>query len=216
MKKIILAFFLVGSLFANAQVKYGVKAGYVNSQLIERYKDDTESNLYGGKHSFYGGFLVEYRFQPTAAVQAELLYNNIGFHDKSEWTSQNGGTVKNDYKLNLSQISLPLSIKYYANNAFNVSAGMSLGYLVSGKYIVKRDDKTNEQDIFNKDDWYGKPSRFSISPFVGMEYNTPKGIFFDARYNIGLSDLKFWDSDDKGDDKEKINFFQIGVGYKFK
>lgn len=217
MKKTILTLFLVGSLFANAQVKYGVKAGYVNSQLIDRYKDDPGSEFYGSKHSLYGGFLLEYRFQPAVAFQAELLYVGLGYNENADvsYSSLDGSqaSYKRIDKLNVGQISLPLSIKYYANNAFNVSAGMNLGYNISGKNIYGKEDATKDYDIFDEEDWGSKTARFYAGPFVGMEYNTPKGIFFDARYNIGLTGLKFGNSEKY---TEKINYFQIGVGYKFK
>ena len=52
----------------------------------------------------------------------------------------------------------------------------------------------------------------NLAPFIGAEYQLPNGMFFDARYNIGVTNLV---KDPEGDESAKNSFFQIGLGYKF-
>ncbi|MFY7813775.1 MAG: PorT family protein, partial [Chryseobacterium taeanense] len=62
-----------------------------------------------------------------------------------------------------------------------------------------------EQDI--KDDI----KKLNIAPFVGVEYMLENGLFFDARYSLGVSNL----SNDGSGGKVTNSFAQIGVGFKF-
>ncbi len=220
MKKTIFILGVLMTTMASAQIKYGIKGGLIGSNLTE--KDDSESARFvnGTKYSFYGGGLVEYKFKPNWAFQAELLYANVGYKYEDEYTyNDNNGvqtTQNNKYSLNVHQVVLPLSVKYYANTDFNVSAGFNLGYFISGEHKSQfNHGEESKRDIFDEEVWGGKPSHFYAGPFVGAEYNFKNGLFIDGRYNWGVTDFKLWKSDDKGEDKEFVNSFQIGLGYKF-
>jgi opacity protein-like surface antigen len=56
-----------------------------------------------------------------------------------------------------------------------------------------------------------KSAEFGL--FLGADYNVYKGLFVDARYSFGLSNMI---KDPVADEKMRMNFFQIGIGYKFK
>lgn len=220
MKKTIFILGVLMTTMASAQIKYGIKGGLIGSNLTEIEDSENARFINGTKYSFYGGGLVEYKFKPNWAFQAELLYANVGYRyeDDYVYTDNNGVQITENTKnsINAHQIVLPLSMKYYANQDFNVSAGFNLGYFVSGEFKREydgREDRT--QDIFDEEDWGDKPSKFYAGPFVGAEYNFKNGLFIDGRYNWGLTDFKLWKSDDKGEDKEFVNSFQIGLGYKF-
>lgn len=49
--------------------------------------------------------------------------------------------------------------------------------------------------------------------FLGADYKVYKGLFVDARYSFGLTNMI---KNPVDGEKLKMNFFQIGVGYKFK
>lgn len=56
-----------------------------------------------------------------------------------------------------------------------------------------------------------KSTEFGL--FLGADYNLYKGLFVDARYSFGLTNMI---KNPVNDEKLKMNFFQIGLGYKFK
>lgn len=159
-----------------------------------------------------------------------MLYNNVGYNYEDK-TSFNLPEGKTEYKvvdeLDASLLTLPLSLKYYLNIVFDVSAGVNLGYFISAKdtYSVTYTPElppnylshSQTYDVFKEDEWNSKPSRFYAGPFVGAEYNFNNGFFIDGRYNLGVLDMKYYqDPDyDKYKDSEKINYLQIGIGYKF-
>ena len=55
-----------------------------------------------------------------------------------------------------------------------------------------------------------KSSEFGL--FLGTEFTVYKGLFADARYSFGLSNQI---KNPEDGEKSKLNFFQIGLGYKF-
>lgn len=51
----------------------------------------------------------------------------------------------------------------------------------------------------------------NLAPFLGVEYALENGLFFDARYSLGVSNL----SNDNSGGTIKNSFAQVGVGFKF-
>ena len=120
MKKIILTVAAVFALsFANAQdkggssdMKFGVKAGYTNSNLTGDVSG-TEAN--GG---FYIGGLVDFSVSEKFHVQPELLYSIEGAKD-----------------LKLNYLRIPIMAKYYVADAFSLQAGPELAFKAGGDDI---------------------------------------------------------------------------------
>jgi opacity protein-like surface antigen len=172
MKKIILtvaAVFAFG--LANAQdMKFGVKAGYINSNFTGDADTDAKS-------SFYLGGLVDFTVSEKFHVQPELLYSMEG--------------ADND-ETNLNFVRIPVMAKYYVADGINLQAGPQFGF-VAGGGDVKDSLKS-----------------FDYGLGIGAAYEMEKGLFFDARYNLGMANL----SDTDGYDV-KTTSFQIGLGYRF-
>ena len=58
---------------------------------------------------------------------------------------------------------------------------------------------------------YYKDLDFAMA--AGLEYKLDMGLFFNARYNLGLSNL--YDSEIDGDESIHNNVFQLSVGFMF-
>lgn len=93
----------------------------------------------------------------------------------------------------MSFLRIPIMAKYYVAEGFNLQAGPSIGFKMSA------DDGLDEVT---------KSMDFGLG--LGAAYELPIGVFFDARYNLGLSNI----SDVDGFDVKTTNF-QVGVGYRF-
>ncbi len=222
MKKLLLtAAIAVLGISANAQeFKFGPKAGYSLSML----KATGEGHTYNfdAKSTFYVGAMAEYKFNDKFAVQGEVLYSPIG--GKQEETvsySMMGATVtgteKSDWKIGTVQI--PVSAKYYATENLAFAAGLNVGIITSAKIKVTADltgtaegqtvsDSTNETE-----DVKDHMNKLNLAPFVGAEYTLENGLFFDARYNLGVSNLMKKQDGENG--TLKNSFIQVGVGFKF-
>lgn len=124
MKKIILTVAAVFALtFANAQdkkesggdsgMKFGVKAGYANTNFSGDVTTDAASN-------FYVGGLVDFSISEKLHIQPELLYSMEGSDGDEE---------------NLDFIRIPIMFKYYVAEGFNLQAGPELAFVAGGGLI---------------------------------------------------------------------------------
>ena len=175
---------------ANAQVKFGVRAGLNHTdQAVKEYdiKQETVPRI-----SFYVGGLAEYAFNDVVLMDAGLTYSNQGYKTKI------GDGKVIDHTLNL-----PIWFKYDFEG-FRPKAGLYAGYILSQQLKTG-----NEITTVDKDDY----KHFDYGISLGAEYNLPNnGLFFEASYNWGLANL-----DKNGDAKNYTNnrVIQVGIGYKF-
>jgi opacity protein-like surface antigen len=221
MKRILLASAI--ALFAglNAQTKFGVKAGYALSTL-NLGENDVQFNGVGAsmksKSGFYVGALVEHKFNNKFAIQGEVEYANLG--GKAEATLPYGTKVTENITLN--RIIIPVSAKYYITPELGVFAGpymtirtnttakISVSGVPAGTTADPNTIKEGENIVAKEFSSLMKQTDFGL--FLGADYNVYKGLFVDARYSFGLTNMVKTPVDNEN---VKMNFLQIGVGYKF-
>src|SRR5690606_6896103 len=75
-------------------------------------------------------------------------------------------------------INLPLIVKYYATKNISVEVGPQVGFLLSAK------NKTNDANDDIEDQ-----KRFDFGLIGGLGYELNNGVFFQARYNLGLTNI---------------------------
>lgn len=214
MKKILLvaAVAIFGATINAQETKFGVKAGYSLSTI--KYDSDNEEDASTDPmHTFYIGGLVQHKFSDKFGIQGELLYSPLG--GKEEYKDEEDGEffmLKN--KVKLGTILVPVSAKYFINDSFAVSAGASFGIILSAKSQTTFDAGMNipglDLGVDSEIDIKDEINTLNIAPFLGAEYTLENGLFFDARYNMGISDLAKADGGTM-----KNSFFQVGVGFKF-
>jgi hypothetical protein len=204
MKKIILsALALTAFTFtANAQtpdLKLGAKAG-VNF-----------ANLNGGesmdmKTGFHVGVLAEIFINEKFSVQPEILYSAQG-------------AEKSGLKYEYNYINVPIMGKYYVMDGLNVQFGPQIGFLASAK--SKGGFSFEDLDIEGTGDIKDFTQKVDFGLNFGVGYELPMGLFFDARYNLGLTKVNKKINIDEELDLDieqkdiKNGVFQISVGYKF-
>ena len=192
MKKILMtvAFAALAIAGANAQTKFGVRAGLNLADVAVKSEDvKVESKI---RPSFYVGGLAEFAFNDVVLMDAGLTYSNQGAKAK-----------EGDGALRQHALNLPVWFKYdFAG--FRPKAGLYAGYILSQQLKTG-----NEITTVDKDDY----KHFDYGIGLGVEYNLPNnGLFFEASYNWGLANLE-----KNGDSKNYANnrVIQVGVGYKF-
>jgi hypothetical protein len=209
MKKIALLLMIAAAspLFF-AQTHFGVKAGYTNSTLDWKDSPDTYWADYSDFKSnsfFYVGGFAEHFLSKKFALQCELLFTQVGgkttvdlytFLPSNEWVP--AGTI--DGKLKYTQIQVPISAKYYFIDKFALSGGLNFAFNISTKADF---DMLGSGKIENA-------RTLNVNPFLGAEYHITQTIFADARYNFGFAYVN------KDGIDMKSQFFQIGLGYRFK
>ena len=192
MKKVFMtvAFAALAIAGANAQVKFGARAGLNLADVAVKYGDvKQESKI---RPAFYVGGLAEYAFNDVTLLDAGLTYSNQGAKYK-----------EGDRALVQHALNLPVWFKYdFAG--FRPKAGLYAGYILSQQTKADGKTETVESDSYN---------HFDYGIGLGAEYNlSDNGLFFEASYNWGLANLQ-----KNGDSKNYANnrVIQIGVGYKF-
>ncbi|ATA80802.1 porin family protein [Capnocytophaga sputigena] len=215
----------------NAQeFKVGVKAGLLLSDLstsnisiqtTERnvpHLQTTELNttLKAGFH--FGGF-IEYGFNDRLFVEGGIDYAFQGAKVKSfktidlNLTTQQVRYEQGDMEntsIKTQQLNIPLWVKYDIAG-FRPKVGVNLGFLTKTELKGKKQDGSSETLSLDPD------KTFDFGLGVGAEYNLPFGLFFDATFNLGLTDVSTKEKtiEEFPAFKFKNRVIQIGVGYKF-
>lgn len=194
MKNVILVCLLlaVSSIAMSQEIRFAAKGGLNVGSL--KISDGSGSEESGSKVSMYLGGRVEYGLSQNMSIQGELLYQSFG-------GELSYGTETAEFSIN--EISLPIVFKYYVIEKLSFNGGISLAYVLGGKYEYSGDFGNESGDM------EGLSSiNFGIS--LGGEFLLTDNIFIDMRYNLGLSNLS-----SEGDGTVNGNVLQIGGGYRF-
>jgi len=204
MKKIILsaALLMAVGFSASAQedIKFGVKAG-VNFATFGGDIEDADSRT-----GFHAGVVAEFKLSENFSIQPELLYSQMGAKFKDSG-SFGGFSYSYEQTSKFDYLSLPILAKYYVLEGLSIEAGPQVGYLLSAKNEVKGDS----EDVLASGDVKDGSKSVDFGVAGGLAYDLPIGVFFQARYYAGLSNV----NDNDGDLDVKNSALQISVGYKF-
>jgi len=223
MRKLFLLVAMVAStVVMQAQdLHFGVRlGGAITSFSISNEEDGAlEPN---GKFGFHIGGFAEYAINDQFAFAPELNIATAGAtFEKSTRDTNYGYVTTSNIKVDdkLMYINIPILAKYYVNENLSFHFGPQLGFLMSAKYDMEYHSKIvdnnghvvsqgsdSESNKDAKDDV--NSTDFGLS--LGVGYKLENGMFFDARYYLGLSNIA------KDDNTvSKNNAIQIGFGYFF-
>ena len=242
MKKIfiIAAMAVAGITTANAQeFKVGAKAGFLLSNVsiddisfTEAGKTSTSKTNTSFRPGFHFGAFIEYGFNEKIWVEAGVDYAFQGAKLKSvEGTRINvsDGSLITSKKANIKngwfktqQFNIPLWVKYDISG-FRPKVGVNLGFLSKVKGNLEIEGRPAVENTINESLTPDKKFDFGLG--FGAEYNLPMGLFFDATFNLGLTDLsnkRKVELNENGSPARTVDsqtfknrVIQIGVGYKF-
>lgn len=195
MRKLLFAITAIAFTAVSAQAQttsFGLKAGITAANIKE--SGGGVSISLTSKIGFYAGAFAEVGVSDKFAIQPELFYNLLGAKAKSDGESDGG-------KLDLGYISLPVLVKY-KSEGFSAFLGPQISYLLS----AKSSGGGSSEDI--KD----QLKSTEIAGVIGAGYTLTNGFGFDARYQLGLSDIS---KDSGGEGSIKNSAFMVGVHYRF-
>lgn len=101
---------------------------------------------------------------------------------------------------NYHYINIPVMLKLYPMEGFNLQVGPQFGYLASATF--------DGEDI--KDDLNIKETDFGIAFGAGFDLND---VQLGARYNLGLTDIFDGGSNDNFDSQNRV--IQVYIGFAF-
>lgn len=171
MAAVALLAFSGNSLFAQSgEGKIGFKAGL---NLANIHGDDVEDN--NMKIGFHVGGFATIPFG-NLAFQPELLISTRGSKFDAEGDAE--------ASLNLMYLDIPLLLKFYATDNFNIHVGPQVGINLSAKDKFKSDDL----DIDESED-IDEIKTMDLGAAIGVEYDTDMGLVVGARYYYGFTGI---------------------------
>ncbi len=177
---------MIGTATAQ-KVKFGIKGG-LNVYDIHNSNGTNYDPVVG----FHIGGLAHIHLTKRFALQPETFFSANGANYK------NGPT---ETRYNTGYIQVPVLLQYMILDGLRLQAGPQVGFLVSAKSKTG-DLKTDVRNDLNAVD-------FGLA--TGASYLVPNtGFGFDARFNLGLSDIN-----KTGNVKSTNRGFQLGVFYLF-
>ncbi len=160
---------------------------------------------------FTAGVEAEYQVWDIISVSVGAVYSQQGY--RHNYKSSFEGELMTDMseRYNMDYINIPILANVYVADGLAVKAGIQPGFCVSHKYR----EKNNITGRLQKGDIETLDRKFDLAIPVGLSYELPNGVTFDARYNIGL--LKaIREYQESGRYKVGYNsVFQLTIGYKF-
>ncbi len=168
-------------LYARAGFKGGISYTSITGDL-----DNT-----GSRVRVHLGAVVEYPLSRKFYIQGELLYAAQGYTVEVEG---------NEQKVSLNYLSLPIISKFYVTETISLETGPQFSLLNS---------ITND-DVDDADPFFNSFNDLDISWGFGAGYKLESGLFFQLRYNLGISNI----SDNTIAKRNAV--VQLSVGYLFK
>ena len=185
---------------------FGAKAGLNVASLSGDIEGDSKSRL-----SFHLGGVGEFKFSDAFGFQAELLYSATGAKfEESE--SFDGESFSAEATTRLSYVSIPLLGRFHINESFSLEAGPQVSILISAEEEYSETITFDgETESFSETvDISEGINTLDVGFAAGATFTLPQGIFFSARYVLGLTSI-----DSFGDADVKNNVLQLSAGYQF-
>lgn len=207
MKKIILSsLFVLAVSFTYAQkAEFGIKGGLNSSN----FSGDTEGIDFKSRIGFNLGAFAAIKLSEKITLQPEILYSTQGAKAVNVSAIYDDVIYTGNVKFNLSYLNIPVMIKYYVADKFNLEAGPQIGFLTSAKTSTQLDGSSQTVDEDIKDSF--ESVDFGLN--FGAGYDFTKNVSAGIRYNLGLSNI--FKTENGDDSKTQNSVFLLSVGYKF-
>ena len=192
--------------FLNAQdISFGLKAG---PNFADLNFSDSGGEEFETRTAFHVGGVVELSFSDKFSVQPELLFSSVGAKIEE---SEGEASMKVQFIENY--LSVPIMLKFYPIEGLSLQAGPQIGFLLSAKSKWEISGAGSGEDGTEEEDMKDEFESIDFGVGFGVGYKMDMGLFFDARYVLGMINV-VKEIDD--DEYVKNNVIQLSVGYMFK
>lgn len=169
---------------------------------------------------FVGGVYLNIPINDEFSIQPEMFYSAQGDKENTPYAAD--VVLGNNVELfgievlhKLDYLSIPLMFQLKIVDEFYLQAGPQLNFLVGAKQ-----KSSASSMLINSNPAVPNPSEVDIKDQVnsvdfsfnlGIGYKTKSGLNFDARYNLGLSDIE----SNQSSNTNKHRVWQFTLGYDF-
>lgn len=172
---------------STSPVQLGIKGGVNLANLDDKMYDETETRV-----GWHLGALAHIHLSPNFALQPEVMYSTQG-------AKYSGGTASIDY------INVPVLAQYMFKNGFRLQTGPQVGFNISQKSEFNNGTVTSFEDDVRATD---------VSWAFGGGYMAPSGLGVDARYNLGIRNIRKHEQSLPYEAFHRVA--QIGLFYQFR
>lgn len=174
-------------------VKFGLKVGFNRSSINDEAR--VQDSGVTPRPGFHAGGLAHVHLKGNWALQTELMYSKEGAnYEKTGYTG----------KTDLNSVNLPILIQYMVGPGFRIQTGPQFGLFTSANYENTDNEEQRKTDI----------QKWNVSWSAGLGYLTNFGLGFDARFNLGLSNIYL--SGAYPGQTARTRAGQFGLFYQFK
>jgi hypothetical protein len=166
-------------------IVFGMKGGLNISNFI----GDIEDNKF--RTSIHLGLISEIIISDKVSLQPEILYSGQGYSGK---ITPGFSRSKYDY------LNLPILAKIYLSEKISIETGPQIGFLISAKEKTETDKITIENQ-----------NNIDFGLNIGLAYELNSGVFFQTRYNLGLSNVNQSNSSDALRYSNSVIQFSTGI-----
>jgi hypothetical protein len=172
---------------AQSELTFGVKGGANFTGF------HTGSSTFSSEFGINLGGIAEYSLSDRFSIQAELLFNQKA---GTFTIRDNSNFVLGSVVSKLGYIDIPIIAKIYIGDKFSFQVGPQFGFNIS------------EKTEFNGSEIESELKTLDTAIVGGFGYQFKQGLFIQARYGYGLSEVF-------EDDKYKNSVISLSLGYKF-
>jgi|TARA_B110000240_G_C13346021_1_gene387584 hypothetical protein len=172
---------------AQSELTFGVKGGANFTGF------HTGSSTFSSEFGINLGGIAEYSLSDRFSIQAELLFNQKA---GTFTIKDNSNFVLGSVVSKLGYIDIPIIAKIYIGDKFSFEVGPQFGFNIS------------EKTEFNDSEIESETNTLDTAIVGGFGYQFEQGLFIQARYGYGLSEVF-------EDDKYKNSVISLSLGYKF-
>lgn len=182
MKKFLLLIFSIG-LISTAQAQFGIRAGLNSTTFSDTNFDSRLGFHVGGYYKLKAGLV---------AIEPGIQFSQKGYKGTD-------GQSGDDVNERLNYIDIPVLVRVNIIPAVNIFAGPQGSLLISRNYELGNSSSTSTEVV----------KGYDIGAVLGVGVNLPLGFNVQGSYDLGISDLNYFNTDVKN------RGFKLSIGKDF-
>ncbi|MFC6999912.1 porin family protein [Rufibacter roseus] len=184
------------------KLKFGVKGGLNVTSMND--EDRVPDAKVTPRIGFHLGVLAHYDWNDKWAIQPEVVYSKEG----AKYDFPGSPEIPFEYrgKTDINLINIPILVQYKIGSQFRIQTGPQTGLIINANF-EDANDKNNESRKLDI-------QRVNLTWAIGFGYLTKSGLGFDARYNVGITNI--YPDEVYPGQSLRTRAGQFGIFYQFK
>jgi len=213
--KNLLSLLLVLSLFSlqsAAQAKFGLRLGGSFATWSSDIEDLPLAEIEGMTAAHFGPY-VQFPLSEKFALEPAILGSVKGasvYIFETEIDDEDIFTYEETSDIYLFYIDIPVLLRFYVIEGFNIYAGPQLSFHITNVAEVEYEECFNDMCFSDDEDDDVEVTGTDFAAVAGIGYDFPFGLNINVGYDFGLSDI-----DDTGTFETTNEVLKVSLGWTF-